>query len=130
MVEKAQREFWCRTKNSETSVASTTRAVFPNMHAGYAEIPVRLLQRMSKLDVKKMGLPPSPGIVTYVATTGHSIIIEGCSMKDHALYSNDPTSADRFVKLKSTSILLVPIYDHVFDAPIGVLQVNGLLSIL
>ncbi|RHY31113.1 hypothetical protein DYB32_003745 [Aphanomyces invadans] len=68
---------------------------------------------------------PSPGFASYVFHTKEVLNIPGCKIFGHPLYSGGHMNSDRFIKLKSSSTMLLPICDGDDLEPIAVLQVCG-----
>ncbi|ETV69368.1 hypothetical protein H257_14972 [Aphanomyces astaci] len=68
---------------------------------------------------------PAPGFASYVYHTKEVLNIPGCKLFGHPLYSGGHMNSDRFIKLKSSSTMLLPICDGDDREPLAVLQVCG-----
>ncbi|RQM28674.1 hypothetical protein B5M09_007996 [Aphanomyces astaci] len=111
-----KQEFWSRIcrADGETITASSLESADSDerspMHQG------RLSQLLSQ---------PAPGFASYVYHTKEVLNIPGCKLFGHPLYSGGHMNSDRFIKLKSSSTMLLPICDGDDREPLAVLQVCG-----
>ncbi|ETV96814.1 hypothetical protein, variant [Aphanomyces invadans] len=98
--------------------------------------PSGTFELISTMDNEEMAQPnpahlsqilsqPSPGFASYVFHTKEVLNIPGCKIFGHPLYSGGHMNSDRFIKLKSSSTMLLPICDGDDLEPIAVLQVCG-----
>ncbi|KAF0699980.1 Aste57867_9459 [Aphanomyces stellatus] len=79
----------------------------------------------SRAHLSQLLSQPPPGFAAYVYHTKEVLNIPGCKISSHPLFSGGSTSTDRFIKLKSSSTMLLPISNGDEREPIAILQVCG-----
>ena len=90
-----------------------------------SEMPVIKEETQDGQSIPAILVQSPPGFAPYVFHTKEILNIPGCKISNHPLYSGGATSTDRFIKLKSSSTMLLPICSGEDKEPIAILQVCG-----